>query len=102
MKKYVLLFGLLIQAVSVLAQEASVGKSIFSVHAGASWYLGKMIGITNNSDAYRNDLRNGIAGMPTIISWETNISSVRLNLLPDLSIRVGVIKTLMTKVLTRF
>ena len=99
MKKYVLLFGLLIQAVSVLAQEASVGKSIFSVHAGASWYLGKMIGITNNSDAYRNDLRNG---MPTIISWETNISSVRLNLLPDLSIRVGVIKTLMTKVLTRF
>ena len=65
MKKYVLLFGLLIQAVSVLAQEASVGKSIFSVHAGASWYLGKMIGITNNSDAYRNDLRNGIA-------WDAN------------------------------
>ena len=61
MKKYVLLLGLLIQAVSVLAQETSVGKSIFSVHAGPSWYLGKMIGITNNSDAYRNDLRNGIA-----------------------------------------
>ena len=94
MKKYVLLLGLLIQAVSVLAQETSVGKSIFSVHAGPSWYLGKMIGITNNSDAYRNDLRNGIA-------WETNISSVRLNSLPDLSIRVGVIKTLMTKVPTR-
>ena len=90
MKKYVLLFGLLIQAVSVLAQEASVGKSIFSVHAGASWYLGKMI------------YGMGSPGMPTIISWETNISSVRLNLLPDLSIRVGVIKTLMTKVLTRF
>ena len=98
MKKYVLLLGLLIQAVSVLAQETSVGKSIFSVHAGPSWYLGKMIGITNNSDAYRNDLRNG---MPIIISWETNISSVRLNSLPDLSIRVGVIKTLMTKVPTR-
>ena len=69
MKKYVLLLGLLIQAVSVLAQETSVGKSIFSVHAGPSWYLGKMIGITNS--------------------------------LPDLSIRVGVIKTLMTKVPTR-
>ena len=92
MKKYVLLFGLLIQAVSVLAQEASVGKSIFSVHAGASWYLGK-IGMIYGM---------GSPGMPTIISWETNISSVRLNLLPDLSIRVGVIKTLMTKVLTRF
>lgn len=65
MKKYVLLLGLLIQAVSVLAQETSVGKSIFSVHAGPSWYLGKMIGITNNSDAYRNDLRNGIA-------WDAN------------------------------
>ena len=38
MKKYVLLLGLLIQAVSVLAQETSVGKSIFSVHAGPSWY----------------------------------------------------------------
>lgn len=65
MKKYVLLLGLLIQAVSVLAQETSVGKSIFSVHAGPSWYLGKMIGITNNSDAYRNDLRKGIA-------WDAN------------------------------
>lgn len=101
MKKYVLLLGLLIQAVSVLAQETSVGKSIFSVHAGPSWYLGKMIGITNNSDAYRNDLRNGIAWDANYYSWETNISSVRLNSLPDLSIRVGVIKTLMTKVPTR-
>ena len=61
MKKYVLLLGLLIQAVSVMAQEASAGKSMFSVHVGPSWYLGKMIGITNNSDAYQNDLRNGIA-----------------------------------------
>ena len=78
MKKYVLLLGLLIPVVSVLAQETSVGKSIFSVHAGPSWYFGKMIGITNN------------------------ISSVRLNSLPDLSIRVDVIKTLMTKVPTRY
>ena len=102
MKKYVLLFGLLIQAVSVLAQEASVGKSIFSVHAGASWYLGKMIGITNNSDAYRNDLRNGIAWDANYYFLGDKYISVRLNSLPDLSIRVGVIKTLMTKVLTRF
>lgn len=65
MKKYVLLLGLLIQVVSLSAQEASIGKSMFSVHAGPSWYLGKMIGITNNSDAYRSDLRNGVA-------WDVN------------------------------
>ena len=41
MKKYVLLLGLLIQAVSVLAQETSVGKSIFSVHAGLPGIWGK-------------------------------------------------------------
>lgn len=65
MKKYVLLLGLLIQVVSLSAQEASIEKSMFSVHAGPSWYLGKMIGITNNSDAYRSDLRNGVA-------WDVN------------------------------
>lgn len=65
MKKYVLLLGLLIQVVSLSAQEASIGKSMFSVHAGPSWYLGKMIGITNNSDAYRSDLRDGVA-------WDVN------------------------------
>lgn len=65
MKKYVLLLGLLIQVVSLSAQEASIGKSMFSVHAGPSWYSGKMIGITNNSDAYRSDLRNGVA-------WDVN------------------------------
>ena len=45
MKKYVLLLGLLIQTVSLCAQEASIGKSMFSIHSGPSWYLGKMIGI---------------------------------------------------------
>lgn len=65
MKKYVLLLGLLIQTTSLFSQEATIGKSMFSVHAGPSWYLGKMIGITNNSDAYRSDLRNGVA-------WDMN------------------------------
>ena len=65
MKKYLFLLGLLMSTLSLFAQEASVGKSLFSVHAGPSWYLGKMIGITNNSDAYRNDLRNGV-------SWGVN------------------------------
>ena len=102
MKKYVLLLGLLIQAVSVLAQETSVGKSIFSVHAGPSWYLGKMIGITNNSDAYRNDLRNGIA-------WDANYYFLgdkyifgSFKLAPGLIYQGGRYKILMTKVPTRY
>ena len=65
MKKYLFLLGLLMSTLSLFAQEASVGKSLFSVHAGPSWYFGKMIGSTNNSDAYRSDLRNGV-------SWGVN------------------------------
>lgn len=41
MKKYLLLLGLLIQAVSVLAQETSVGKSMFSVRVGPFLVFGK-------------------------------------------------------------
>lgn len=65
MKKYLFLLGLLMSTLSLFAQEVSIGKSLFSVHAGPSWYLGKMNGITNNSDAYRSDLRNGV-------SWGVN------------------------------
>lgn len=65
MKKYALLLGLLIQVMSLSAQEMSMGNSMFSVHAGPSRYLGKMIGITNNSESYRSDLRNGVV-------WDVN------------------------------
>lgn len=65
MKKYLFLLGLLVSALPLSAQETSVGKSLFSVQAGPSWYLGKMIGVTNNSDTYRNDLRDGV-------SWSAN------------------------------
>lgn len=65
MKKYALLLGLLIQIMSLSAQEMSMGNSMFSVHAGPSWYLGKMIGITNNSESYRSDLRNEVV-------WDVN------------------------------
>lgn len=65
MKKYVLLLGLLIQVMSLSAQEKPMGKSMFSIHAGPSRYLGKMIGITNNSESYRSDLRNGVV-------WDVN------------------------------
>lgn len=65
MNKYLLLFGLLLQAMLLMAQEASIGKSMFSLHVGPTWYMGKMIGITNNSDSYRGDLRDGMA-------WDVN------------------------------
>lgn len=65
MKKYLLLFGLLLQSMLLMAQEASIGKSMFSLHVGPTWYMGKMIGITNNSDSYRGDLRDGMA-------WDVN------------------------------
>lgn len=100
MKKYLFLLGLLMSTLSLFAQEASVGKSLFSVHAGPSWYLGKMIGITNNSDAYRSDLRNGVS-WGTII-WGINISSIHLNCLPVSFIRVDSIKTVMMKALIKF
>lgn len=61
MRKSILLLGLLIPVMSVVAQEASIGKSMFSVHAGPSWYLGKMIGITKNSNEYQSGLRDGVA-----------------------------------------
>lgn len=61
MKKCLLLLGLLIQVVPLIAQEKKIGKSMFTIHAGPSWYLGKMIGITNYSEAYRKDLRDGVA-----------------------------------------
>ncbi len=65
MKKCLFLLGGMISILSLFAQEATVGKSQFSIHAGPSWYLGKMIGITNHSDTYRNDLRDGVA-------WDVN------------------------------
>lgn len=65
MNKYLLLFGLLLQAMLLMAQEASIGKSMFSLHVGPTWYMGKMIGVTNNSDSYRGDLRDGMA-------WDVN------------------------------
>lgn len=43
------------------AQSAGDKKSSLSVHAGPSWYLGKLMGITDRSDAYCSDLRKGVA-----------------------------------------
>lgn len=60
MRKYVFLFGLFIHTLWLFAQEPLNEKSLFSIHAGPSWHLGKMIGITNHSDTYRNDLRDGV------------------------------------------
>ena len=46
---------------SLYAQSAGDKRSSFSVHAGPSWYLGQLMGITDRSDAYRSDLRKGVA-----------------------------------------
>ena len=61
MRKYVFLFVLFIHTLLLFSQGSMNEKSLFSIHAGPSWYLGKMIGITNHSDTYRSALRDGVA-----------------------------------------
>ena len=93
MKKYVLLLGLLIQTLSLFAQEASIRKSI----CRSFLVFGRNDGITNNSETYRNDLRNGVAWDVNYYYWEINISSILLSWLPVSSIRADDTKTRMTK-----
>lgn len=50
---------------SLYAQSTGDKRSSFSVHAGPSWYLGRFMGITDGADAYRSDLRKGVA-------WDVN------------------------------
>ena len=102
MKKYLFLMGLLMPTLSLFAQEISIGKSLFSVHAGPSWYLGKMIGITNNSDAIAVICGTGFPGVLTTIIWGINISSIHLNCLPVSFIRVDSIKIVMMKAPIKF
>lgn len=52
-------------ATSLYAQSAGDKNTTFSVHAGPSWYLGRLLGITDKTDAYRDDLRKGVA-------WDIN------------------------------
>lgn len=60
-KCYLLLLGLFIQGTSLSAQSVTIGGNKISVHAGPAWYMGKFIGITDNSSSYRDGLRNGVA-----------------------------------------
>ncbi len=46
---------------SLSAQEKTFPTSTFSLYVGSSWYTGKMLGITQQADAYKNDLRKGVA-----------------------------------------
>ena len=48
-------------ASSLQAQEKTFPTSAFSLHAGPSWYVGRLMGITRRADAYRDDLRKGVA-----------------------------------------
>ncbi len=58
-KHYCILLGLITLATSAFSQNTSKEVSIFSIHAGPSRYMGKLIGITNYSDHYKDDLRDG-------------------------------------------
>ena len=52
---------LLLGAMSLQAQEKTFPSSTFSFHAGPSWYVGQLMGVTRQADAYRDDLRKGVA-----------------------------------------
>ena len=93
MKKCLFLLGGMISTLSLFAQEATVGKSQFSIHAGPSWYLGKMIGITNHSDTYRNDLRDGVAWDVNYYYLGDKTSAIRLRSLPDSFTKAANIRT---------
>lgn len=65
MKNFFCLFVGLLFAVSLCAQSTGDKKTILSVHAGPSWYLGRFMGVTDRADAYCDDLRKGV-------SWDIN------------------------------
>lgn len=44
-----------------LQAQEKTPTSIFSLHAGPSWYVGQLMGITSQENAYCRDLRQGIA-----------------------------------------
>lgn len=55
------LLGVLFFTIPIYAQNDTSRKSILSVHVGPSWYVGQLMGITDNTNSYSNDLRKGIA-----------------------------------------
>lgn len=57
---YCLLVGVLLTT-TLHAQGDGDKNSNLSVHVGPSWYLGRFMGITDRTDAYRDDLRKGLA-----------------------------------------
>lgn len=59
--RFGLINALLSYGFSMQAQETSSPTSFLSVQAGPSWYVGQQLGITNRSDAFRQDLRRGVA-----------------------------------------
>lgn len=93
MKKCLFLLGGMISILSLFAQEATVGKSQFSIHAGPSWYLGKMIGITNHPTRIAMICEMGLPGMSTTTIWEIKTSAIRLRSLPDSFTKAANIRT---------
>lgn len=59
---YTLLLALLAGfGLSLQAQDTPNPHSIFSLHAGPSWQVGELMGITLRDAGYRQDLRPGVA-----------------------------------------
>ena len=50
---------------SLQAQDTPDTRSIFSLHAGPSWQVGELMGITLRDAGYRQDLRQGV-------TWEAD------------------------------
>lgn len=51
----------LLLSTALHAQQAGEKKSSFFAHVGPSGYTGRFLGITNQADTYRSDLRKGVA-----------------------------------------
>lgn len=79
-----LLIAFTFQTISLGAQTVSKGKSILSVYAGPSHYMGKLIGITDNSDEYRDNLRNGFTWSASYYYVANASSSNPLKFLPGI------------------
>lgn len=59
-QKLYLLMGIVLFPLLLHAQTARYEHNILSVHAGPSWYVGDLIGITDYSSSYTNGLKHGM------------------------------------------
>lgn len=65
MKRLYCLFACVLFTITMRAQYGDERNTTLSAHVGPSWYTGNLIGITDRTPAYCDDLRKGIA-------WDVN------------------------------